>query len=119
MMRWLQTFFIAICAVALAACQTVGNGKAFAPVSSEGPAALRVGVSTQTEVQRDFGTASVYRFADGSQCWTYSRTAGLPRAFQYLPYVGLIPQHVADRTQELALLFDPHGVLRKVDRRGD
>jgi outer membrane protein assembly factor BamE (lipoprotein component of BamABCDE complex) len=109
--------FIALAAL-LAGCQTAGNGRAFSLPESQRAQALAVGVATRDDVRAAFGEASVYTFADGRQAWTYSRTTGLPPWFQLLPYVGLIPQHAADRTTELALLFDPAGVLRNVDRRG-
>ncbi|MGN6525083.1 MAG: hypothetical protein ACTHL8_01730 [Burkholderiaceae bacterium] len=105
-------------AAALAGCQTAGNGRALSLPEAERSRALTVGVTTRDDARAAFGEASVYRFADGCEAWTYSRTTGLPPWFQLLPYVGLIPQHAADRTTELALLFDPQGVLRNVDRRG-
>ena len=120
-------------AAALAGCQTAGNGRALSLPEAERSRALTVGVTTRDDARagslkvgvtiredalRTFGEAGVYRFADGCEAWTYSRTTGLPPWFQLLPYVGLIPQHAADRTTELALLFDPQGVLRNVDRRG-
>jgi outer membrane protein assembly factor BamE (lipoprotein component of BamABCDE complex) len=115
MRRFLVLFAMA---AALAGCQTAGNGRALSLPEAERDRTLKVGVTTRDEARAALGEASVYRFADGCEAWTYSRTTGLPRWFQRLPYVGLIPQHAADRTSELALLFDPNGVLRNVDRRG-
>ena len=105
-------------AVTLAGCQTAGNGTALAMPRAERDRSLKIGITTREDALRSFGEAGIYRFADGSEAWTYSRTTGLPPWFQLLPYVGLIPQHAADRTTELALLFDPKGLLRNVDWRG-
>jgi len=57
----------------------------------------------------------VYEFDDGSQSWSYQTTTGIPKWVGFLPYVGLLPIDYASRTTELALLFDPRGVLRKME----
>ncbi len=105
------------CAMALSACQSLGNGQAFRQSSTERAQTLRPGVSTREQVRRDLGEASVYRFADGCEAWTYQSTSGLPKWVQFVPYLNLLPIDYSVRTTELALLFDPQGVLRKVEQR--
>ena len=79
---------------------------------------LQIGRTVQADVQRALGTASVYRMADGAQVWTYQRTEGVPKFVQFVPGLNLLPIDFRERTTELALLFDSHGVLRNVDWRG-
>ncbi len=103
--------------LSLAACQSVGNGHAFEQSAAERQRTLQPGVSTREQVQRDLGQATVYRFADGHEAWSYQSTAGLPKWVQFVPYLNLLPIDYASRTSELALLFDAQGVLRKIEWR--
>jgi outer membrane protein assembly factor BamE (lipoprotein component of BamABCDE complex) len=112
-----RTIAAALLLAALSACQSLGNGRAFQQSPEERARALRPGVTTREQVRRDLGDASVYRFADGREAWSYQSTSGLPKWVQFVPYVGLLPLDYAARTNELALLFDPQGVLRKVEWR--
>lgn len=101
----------------LTACQTTGNGRAFGASAAALNQQLKPGQTTQAEVLREFGQASVYRYANGFEAWTYQQTQGLPKFVSYLPVVGLLAPALPDRTSELAMLFDAQGVLRKVDLR--
>ena len=115
MNRFLCRTGVALLLACLAACQSMGNGRAFQQSGAERSQALRPGVSTRDTVKRDFGEAVVYEFDDGSQSWSYQTTAGLPKWVGFLPYVGLLPIDYTRRTKELLLLFDPRGILRKVE----
>ena len=117
LLRTVRPAAAALAVAALSACQSVGNGQAFRQSSADQAQTLRPGVSTREQVRRDLGDASVYRFADGREAWTYQSTSGIPKWVQFVPYVGLLPLDYAARTTELALLFDPQGVLRKVEQR--
>lgn len=111
---------LAACALTLSlltACQTTGNGRAFSTSGATLRQQLKPGQTTQAEVLREFGQASVYRYANGFETWTYQQTQGLPKFVSYLPVVGLLAPALPDRTRELALLFDAQGVLRKLDLR--
>jgi len=101
----------------LSACQSLGNGEAFRQSSDDRARVLRTGISTRNQVRHDLGEAFVYRFVDGREAWTYQSTSGLPKWVQFVPYVGLLPLDYTARTNELAMLFDPQGVLRKVEWR--
>lgn len=101
----------------MAACQTAGNGHAFSTSATTLNQQLQPGRTTQAEVLREFGQASVYRFANGFEAWTYQQTQGVPKFVSFLPVVGLLAPALPDRTDELALLFDTKGVLCKVDLR--
>ena len=99
----------------LAACQSMGNGRAFRQSADERAQALRPGVTTRDDVRRDFGEAVVYEFEDGMQTWSYQTTTGVPKWVGFLPYLNLLPLDYPNRTTELELLFDARGVLRKVE----
>jgi hypothetical protein len=101
----------------LSACQTAGNGRAFSTECTALSQQLKPGQTTQAEVKLQFGEASVYRFANGFEAWTYQQTLGVPKFVSYVPVVGLLTPALPDRTEELALLFDTTGVLRKIDQR--
>lgn len=101
----------------LAACQSVGNGRAFEQSPAERQQALKPGVSTRDDVRRELGDPRIYQFDNGYEAWTYQSTTGIPKWVQFVPYLGLLPLDYAARTKELALLFDPQGVLRKVEWR--
>ena len=111
----IHRLFLTLLLASLAACQSMGNGRAFQQSSAERSHALRPGVSTRDTVKREFGEAVVYEFDDGSQSWSYQTTTGIPKWVGFLPYLSLLPINYADRTTELALLFDPSGVLKKVE----
>ncbi len=115
MNRLVHRAVTALLLAALAACQSMGNGRAFEQSAAERSQSLRPGVSTRDDVRREFGEAVVYEFDDGSQSWSYQTTRGIPKWVGFLPYVGLLPIDYASRTTELALLFDPQGVLRKME----
>lgn len=115
MTRLPHRLLLALLLASLAACQSMGNGRAFQQSPAERSQALRPGVSTRDTVRRDFGEAVVYEFDDGSQSWSYQTTTGIPKWVGFLPYLNLLPIDYASRTTELALLFDPQGVLRKVE----
>ncbi len=108
---------VSLAIAALSACQSLGNGQAFRQSADERTQTLRPGTSTREQVRNDLGDASVYRFADGREAWTYQSTAGVPKWVQFVPYLNLLPLDYASRTTELALLFDAQGVLRKVEQR--
>ena len=112
-----QCLFALLSLVALSACQSLGNGQAFHQSAAERSQALKPGLTTREQVQRELGEAHVYTFADGRQAWTYQRTSGLPKWVQFLPYLNLLPLDYSARTAELALLFDAKGVLRQVEWR--
>ena len=99
------------------ACQSSGNARAVAIDSEELGQMLKPGRTTQEDVSREFGTAIVYRFASGYETWTYKVSAEQPRFLSRVPTPGLLALISEDRTAELALLFSPDGVLRKIDRR--
>ena len=113
----LRSLAASLLLAALSACQSLGNGQAFRQSPAERAQMLHTGISTREQVRRDLGEASVYRFADGQEAWSYQSTSGLPKWVQFVPYVGLLPLDYTARTNELALLFDSQGVLRKVEWR--
>jgi hypothetical protein len=98
-------------------CDTLGNGRALAG----GPEGLQrlivVNCSTREEVRLALGDASVYRYANGAESWTYRQTHGLPRFVKFVPYLSLATLAAPPKVIELALLFDQQGVLRRVDWR--
>ena len=117
-MTRIPTRTVAACTAALmlCACQSVGNGRAFNASPAEASAILRIGSTSKTQVEQAFGPASVHRFANGYEAWTYQKTVGLPKFVKYVPYVNLFTARIDDRTTELALLFSPDGILRNVAR---
>ena len=117
----------------LSACQTVGNGKALdgdavaavnrstktdtqTTATTDG-APLTIGKSTKVDVDSAWGQASVTQFSSGYEVWVYQKIAGLPKFVSYIPLFGLAAPNLEERTAETALLFDPKGILRKVERR--
>jgi hypothetical protein len=105
------------CAALAGGCDTLGNGRAFAksPQASEDVAV--VGRSTREDVLRNLGEANVYRFASGAESWTYRETHGLPRFTQFVPLLSYANLLIPPKVTEVAFLFDPQGVLLRVDRR--
>lgn len=101
-------------AIALAGC-------ASAPALTEAQSrqALTAGVSTKADVAQVLGNAKVNAFDSGYEVWTYRYKAGLPVFAGFLPVVGTLAT-LADATtreRELAILFDPAGVVRKYTLR--
>ena len=117
MSQSLHRIAAAIVLAALAGCQSVGNGRAFEQSAADRARMLSPGVTTRDQVRHDLGEATIYRFADGRESWSYQTTAGIPKWVQSVPYLSLLPMDYASRTNELALLFDAQGVLRKVEWR--
>lgn len=105
-----------VLASALCACQSVGNGQAFAPDRPGSASLLQIGTTSKAQAEQAYGQASVHRFANGYEAWTYQKTAGVPKFVNYVPYVNLFTPRLEGRTSELALLFDPAGILRQVER---
>jgi hypothetical protein len=96
-------------------------GCASAPALSEAQSrqALTAGVSTKADVAQVLGSAKVNAFDSGYEVWTYRYKAGLPVFAGFLPVVGTLAT-LADATtreRELAILFDPSGVVRKYTLR--
>ena len=115
MMRTASLVFI--CG-ALSGCETVVSTRAVAMDDAALQQTLKPNESTKADAERLFGPATqVYRFASGHESWAYQKTVGLPHFFDYVPVVGVFTQHFHDRVTEVALLFDPQGVLRNMDRR--
>jgi hypothetical protein len=101
----------------LAACQSMGNGRAFTQSDTQRSQTLKIGITTRDDARRELGDAIVYDYDDGSQAWSYQTTTGIPKWVGFLPYLSLLPIDYADRTTELELLFDPRGILRKMEWR--
>ena len=74
-------------------------------------------MSSRDDAKREFGEAIVYEYDDGSEAWSYQTTTGIPKWVGFLPYLNLLPIDYAGRTRELELLFDPKGILRKMELR--
>ena len=109
---------LVLAGAALAAgCDTVGNGRAFSTSAPAGADVAVVGRTTREDVLRSLGEASVYRFANGAESWTYRETHGLPRFVQFVPVLSTATLLVPPKTTELAFLFGPDGVLLRIDRR--
>jgi hypothetical protein len=106
----------------LASTLVVGlAGCASAPALTEAQSrqALTAGVSTKADVAQVLGNARVNAFDSGYEVWTYRYKAGLPVFAGFLPVVGTLAT-LADATtreRELAILFDPSGVVRKYTLR--
>src|SRR5471032_1126869 len=115
MTRLFNRAVAALVLASLAACQSVGNGRAFEQSGTDRAQTLRPGVTTRDDLRRDLGEAQVYQFDDGCQTWAYQSTTGIPRWVQFVPYLGLLPLGNFSHTRELALLFDPRGILRKFE----
>lgn len=126
MKRFNVYFAFTLLSAVLTGCQTVGNGRALeaAPVGPQtvdatGKIASPVvpGVSTKADVAREWGTASVTTFPSGYEVWVYQQTVGVPKLLNYLPIVQWFTTNIEDRTAEVALLFAPNGVLKKMEHR--
>lgn len=113
----LRPILVAVLLVTLSACQSMGNGRAFSQSSTERSRTLQIGITSRDDVRRELGDAVIYEYDDGSQAWSYQTTTGIPKWVGFLPYLNLLPIDYADRTKELALLFDPKGILRKMEWR--
>ena len=111
-----KTGLILICG-ALCGCQTTGNGRAISMDEATLTQTIKPNQSTKGDVEREFGKASVYHFANGYETWSYQKSVGIPRYMDYVPVVGAFTQLIGDRVTEIAFLFDPQGVLRNIDRR--
>lgn len=119
-------FAFVLCCSALTACQTIGNGKALETSvvgSQDGAAQAKTvssvvpGLSTKADVAREWGPASVTAFPSGYEVWVYQKTVGAPKLLNYLPVIQWFAPNIEDRTTEVALLFAPDGVLKKMERR--
>lgn len=113
--RWPGRLLLAgALAIGLAGC-------ASAPALTEAQSrrALTAGVSTKADVAQVLGDGKVNTFDSGYEVWTYRYKAGLPVFAGFLPVVGTLAT-LADATtreRELAILFDPSGVVRKYTLR--
>ena len=105
------------CGALAGGCDTLGNGRAFARSPQAGEDVAVVGRSTREDVLRNLGEANVYRFASGAESWTYRETHGLPRFTQFVPLLSYANLLIPPKVTEVAFLFDPKGVLLRVDRR--
>ena len=112
-----RTTVVILFCCALSGCQTMGNGRALSMDEVALTQALKPNQSTKAEVEREFGQAKIYHFANGYESWAYQKTEGIPRFVDYLPVVGVFTQFLNDRVTEIAFLFDPQGILRNIDRR--
>ena len=83
-----------VCAAMLAGMGCVSIGADF-PVVPAGE--LRVGVTTQAQVQEKFGSPLMTGVADGRRSWTYARV-------HYSPFGGATARY-------LEVQFDEQGVL--------
>jgi len=105
----------------LSACATATTPAL--PSAASTPEGLRAqlipGFTTKTDVIRTMGKGSATRFDSGYEVWVYDDKQAIPELLHWLPVVGKAAS-VADATRsvhELALLFDPAGVLRKYQLR--
>jgi hypothetical protein len=111
---------LALPALLSACASTTTPALPSAASTSEGlRAQLIPGFTTKTEVIRAMGKGSATRFDSGYEVWVYDDKHAIPELLHWLPVVGNAAS-VADATRsvhELALLFDPAGVLRKYQLR--
>jgi hypothetical protein len=98
-------------------CDTLGNGRALTGTPSELSRTVVINRSTRDEVRAALGDASVYRYKNGAESWTYRETHGLPRFVEFVPFLSFATLVAPPKVVEVALLFDPQGVLRRVDWR--
>jgi hypothetical protein len=117
MISWYRGGVVMLACGALCGCQAIGNGRAFSADEKEIAHTIQLNQSTKEDVERQFGRAKVYRFANGYETWSYQKTEGIPRFVDYLPVVGVFTQLINDRVVEVAFLFDAQGTLRNIDRR--
>ena len=115
-LRWLAAGSLL---VVLGGCAALGAGVA-RPASEEGVRqVVQVGSSTKEEVKASMGAAIVTTFPSGYEVWVYPYQASMPAIVGYAPVVGEVVAAVeaVRRERELAILFDPQGIARKVRLR--
>jgi len=114
-MQWARIAAAAGLLLGLAGCGALGL-YAGAPLSEDVTRqALTPGVSTKADVGKALGRARVNRFDSGYEVWVYDYKAGLPVFAGFVPVLGTVAglADAATRDRELAILFDPAGVVRK------
>jgi hypothetical protein len=119
MKRNIPIVAISLLAILLSACASTGSqGEKL--VSADGTVPfIVIGKTTQTDVEANMGAAKVMRFKTGYQVWVYNYKVELPRIADYVPVVGGVAG-LYKKTQdkkELAILFDPSGVVKKYTLR--
>lgn len=104
----------ALCALALTACATTGNGRAGSLTAAEAAQTLVIGKSTRADVNAALGDAHITRFDNGYELWLYQ--VGVPRIVDALPWLNLVMRS-SDNPREVSVLFGPSGVVRKYQLR--
>lgn len=104
----------ALCALALTACATTGNGKASSLTTTEAAQTLVIGKATRADVRAALGDAHITRFDNGYELWLYE--VGVPKIVDALPWINLVMRS-SDNPREVSVLFDPSGLVKKYQVR--
>jgi len=104
----------ALCALALTACATTGNGRAGSLTAAEAAQTLVVGKSSRADVNAALGDAHITRFDNGYELWLYQ--VGVPKIVDSLPWLNLVMRS-SDNAREVSVLFDPSGLVKKYQVR--
>ena len=96
-------------------CASLGMGGARPLTAHTAQAALTVGASNKADVTQALGVPTIERFRSGHEIWVYRYKAGLPMFMGALPVIGPLASGVDAVTseRELAILFDPQGIVSK------
>ncbi len=91
-------------------------------VSTRAPAPLNahalaqrivVGQTTKTELDAAFGAAPAVKFGSGDDIWVYQDRAADPASARRHRVATLLASAMSSRAQELVILFDRAGVVKK------
>jgi hypothetical protein len=97
----------------LVACSTVGDERIAHLDDAQARALLAPGRTTEADVRATIGPGSVVRFRSGWETWHYAYRAGLAKAWDEVPFIGLVTSRSQQPTKELVLLFDDTQTLRR------
>ena len=111
-----RSILLSASVLTLSACASSGNGAIKTTSSADAQALIEIGKSTKADIKNIFGEANVTKFDNGYEEWLYQDSEKINRAILYVPIVGLAYRAFgpfAGNTKEVAILFDPNGVVKK------
>ena len=104
---------VAMLAMGLAGCSTVGNGRLVQLQAPEARTLLVPGTTTRADVRQTFGEGQIVRFQSGMETWHFLYREGVAKGWDDIPYIGLITSRLDRPTKELVILFDSAGIVRR------
>ena len=109
-----KTLILVAMLSALAGCATVGNQSLTGESSATVARNVTEGVTTTQEIRSLYGEPADVVFTDsGLMQWKYELVHAENDAKNFIPFYGMFKSKVHVRKQQLIVLFDDNGVVKK------